>query len=245
MTPREIKEALLRRHPESGEAEAEGAEALAQAKADPELRAWWGRQERFDEKMRASLHSIQPPRQLKERILAGRKIIPLWRRPALAWFAAAAALALIAGTVLWTLRPVEDRTFAGFQSRMVGFALREYRMEIETNSPAAVQAHFRQHDTPAGFPLPASLSAQPVKGGASLTWKGHPVSMLCFDWGGDETLYLFVIPEEKVVNPPAAQPEVRPYKTITTAHWKENGLVYLLVGAPGDEVLKSLVERSG
>src|SRR5688572_4798306 len=133
------------------------------------------------------------PADLRDQILARNKVItvPSWRTPRA--IAMAAALAFMAtGMFFWTTAKLggEDRTFAGFRSRMIGFALREYRMDIHTNSLPVVQKYLADQGAPAAFTLPPTLAQMPVKGGAALTWQGKPVSMVCFD-RLNTTLYMF------------------------------------------------------
>src|SRR5437868_4439799 len=105
------------------------AEAIRLATDDKELAAWFEEHCAFQEKMRASLRSIPAPSDLKARILMQKKIVPLpvHRRP-LAWLAVAAAVVamMVLGNIY--LRPKPANVFANFQSRMLGAALRDYRM---------------------------------------------------------------------------------------------------------------------
>src|SRR5688572_19472727 len=185
--------------------------------------------EQFNARVHEALAEIPIPPGLRDEILARNKVIvvPYWRTPRA--IAMAAALAFMAtGLFFWTTAKFggEDRTFAGFRSRMIGFALREYRMDIHTNSLPAVQKYLAQQGAPAEFSLPSTLGQAPVKGGAALTWQGQPVSMVCFD-RLNTTLYMFVI-EDRVA---AVQDRVvAPFKTVATATWTSGGKTFLLTG---------------
>lgn len=241
MNSQEAKEILLRHFPGQSPSDDETRHALEFARQHSELGPWLADQEEFHRSFRAALHTIAPPPGLAGQILARSKVIrPSWPRPSLL-IAAAASVMLILGLLFWQRYPAEEQTFARFQSRMVGFALREYRMDIETPSESAVRTYLQEHGTPADFPLPQKLAALPVKGGASLAWKGQPVSMLCFDWQGKETLYLFVIEQRQIEEGIPETAHVAPYKGVTTASWKSGEVLCLLVGEPPEEILRALL----
>ena len=227
-TQQEKREALLRarnwsekvRDAESSPEAAEGDAAGAQLQQHSE---------QFNARVHQVLAEIPVPPDLRDQILARRKIVtvPYWRTPRA--IAMAAALAFMAtGLLFWTTARFrgEDRTYTGFRSRMVGFALREYRMDIHTNSLAGVQKYLAQQGAPAQFSLPPTLAQTPVKGGAALTWQGQPVSMVCFD-KLNTTLYMFVIEHGAA---PVTNRVVAPFKTVATATWSADGKTFLLTG---------------
>jgi hypothetical protein len=224
----EKRQALLRARNWSEKVRDPESSANATAN-DPALAKLQQQSEQFNARVHQALADIPVPPALRDQILARNKIVtvPYWRTPRA--IAMAAALAFMAtGLFFWTTAKFrgEDKTFAGFRSRMVGFALREYRMDIHTNSLAEVQKYLAQKGAPAGFNLPATLAQTPVKGGAALTWQGQPVSMVCFD-KLNTTLYMFVI-EHSVA--PVNERVVAPFKTVATATWTSDGKTFLLTG---------------
>ncbi len=74
--------------------------ALEQAERDPELRAWFATERKFDAALALKLQSISPPPELRDAILAGARMAGppakrgWWTQPR--WFAVAAAIALTA-----------------------------------------------------------------------------------------------------------------------------------------------------
>ena len=224
----EKREALLRARNWSEKVRdpASGADA---AEDDPALANLKQHNEQFNARVHQALAEIPVPPGLRDQILARNKVItvPYWRTPRA--IAMAAALAFMAtGLFFWTTAKFggEDRTFAGFRARMIGFALREYRMDIHTNSLAEVQKYLTEKGAPAGFNLPATLAQTPVKGGAALSWQGQPVSMVCFD-KLNTTLYMFVIEHGAA---PVNERVVAPFKTVSTATWTAEGKTFLLTG---------------
>lgn len=196
--------------------------------------------EHFNARVHQVLADIPVPPHLRDAILARNKVvtIPYWRTPRAIGLAAALAF-MCTGLVFWITAPREDQTFAGFRSRMVGFAIRQYSMDIHTNSLAGVQTFLAQNGAPAEFTLPAPLTDTPVKGGATLSWQGKPVSMVCFD-RSNTTLYMFVIDHAAArVNPDA---EIATFKNLATASWVSGDKTFLLAGDVPVEELQRLVK---
>jgi uncharacterized membrane protein YbaN (DUF454 family) len=230
---------LMVYRPDVDEPELGTLEALDLARRDEELNRWFTEQQRLRRTIRAELRSIQPPPGLKEAILAQAKAPPIpWWRHQIAWAAAAAVVLLLAMAAFWMRPKAEALDFAAFQSRMVSFALREYRMDIVTNDPQEIRRFLEEQGRPADYTLPAGLEAARPLGGARLSWQGHPVSMICFDLNQRDMLYLFVLPESAIQEgtPPPERPQIVPSKGLMTASWISEGRVYLLAGplSPGE-----------
>jgi hypothetical protein len=221
------------------------AEALKLAQQDADLETWLQRQAVFHASVRIELRRVVPPSFLREQILAkSRKVIPLWKRPEILLAAACLALSLIVAA-LWMRQPAPEETFAGFRSRMVGFALRVYRMDIETTNPTAVRRFLQNNGAPADYALTPGLQQTPVKGGASLSWQGHPVSMVCFGRPEEKTVYMFVINSAAISygEVPGAEPVFAEFPGITTASWTQNGRVYLLAAHTTPKGLEKFLGR--
>lgn len=80
------------------------SEALVLAEKDPELRAWFSAQSRFDSAIAGKLKEVAPPPGLREAILAGGRVSAgraksAWRTTTL-WLAAAAVIALVASVAV-------------------------------------------------------------------------------------------------------------------------------------------------
>jgi hypothetical protein len=158
--------------------------------------------------------------------------------------AAAAAIVLLATAIVFLVphgSGSEDVSLAGFQSRMVGFALREYRMDVFTADMKQLKDFLNAGGTPAEFQLPRTLARTPIKGGACLSWQGKPVSMVCFDSPEHSTIYMFVMadPNGEFKN---AAVEKRVIKDLPSVSWSANGNTFLLAGKIPAKALQSLVE---
>jgi uncharacterized membrane protein YbaN (DUF454 family) len=224
------------------ESEPDVAQALDLAKRDADLHEWLQEQTAFQQAVRAQLRSISIPPELKDSILARRKIVtPIWRRPELLLAAACIAIAFVL-TAFWVRGRSEDETFAGFQKRMVGFALRLYRMDIETNDLVQVGQFLAAKGAPTNFALTPGLRQTPVKGGAYLTWQDHPVSMVCFTLPKAQTLYMFVMNQSAIQKGrlPGPTPILQFANGIMIASWSQNGRVYLIAADPNAADLKKL-----
>src|SRR2546428_13970624 len=107
MDSRLAKEILLRCRPGTAEAsDPEFAEALEQAKRDPELGRWFAQHQAFHNTIRDRFKQLPVPTGLKEDILAGYRPaeIPVWwQQPVFRALSAAAVIALLLGVaVLWS-----------------------------------------------------------------------------------------------------------------------------------------------
>jgi hypothetical protein len=217
---------------------------------DPELEQFRKQSVEFNARVHRALAEIPVPSNLREQILARSRIIPLakqnaGRRSHRRLLAIAAGFVLMAAlTVFWMRPPREDTTFAGFRSRMVGFAVRQYSMDIHTNQLAAVRSYLARNGAPADFSLPSGLVARPVIGGGKLSWHGKPVGMVCFSAPSGKTLYMFVI--DSANTPGAAAPlEASVQKRLGTVSWNSAGRAFLLAGDVTPEELQKLVVEPG
>jgi hypothetical protein len=239
-----LRESILRARPWAAP-DPEDAQAISQ-QGTPEIENFKASSEAFNARVHQELKGIPVPTALRDQILARGKIIrpTFWNRTRVR-LAAAAAFVILAGGGLLVLSPwqrsFENMGFAGFRSRMVGFALREYRMDILTTDAQTLKRFLAARGTPADFNLPPSLSAAPLKGGACLTWQGKPVSMVCFDSPEHSTLYLFVVadPEKNLTT---ARPSEEIFKKLPSVSWNAEGETFLLVGKIPESILKPLLE---
>lgn len=232
MTSSEAKAILLLHRPGvPDDPDSRMDEARAVAARDPELAAWFAAHCAFQQALRARLRSAPVPAGLREQLLAAPKVIapPFWLRTT-TWLAAAAAIVLLlAGTALLRSRAVPDQ-FADFRSRMVRTVLREYRMDILTNDMTQVRQFMAARGAPADYELPPGLAKLSLTGGGRLQWRGHAVSMVCFDRGDREMLYLFVLPRAAAKAQPPEVPQTEQVNRLATVSWSRGDNVYVLAG---------------
>jgi hypothetical protein len=236
MTILEAKKILQLYRPSGHDADdRQVAEALELAKRNPELGLWLAQHGRFQTALREKFLEITPPASLKEKILASQKMIrplPFWQNP-VSWRMAASIVLLIglglSATALWRNSRIPDK-FADYESRMVRSALREYRMDLVTNDLKEVRQLMATHGAPADFSLPKGLAQLKLTGGGVLRWRNHPVSMICFNRGDDEMLFLFVMDRAAVKDPPSQKAGLEKINKLAAVSWSEDNKTYLLAG---------------
>ncbi len=212
------------------------AEALEQTRRDPDLRRWFEQSCAFHAAMREKFRQIPVPPDLKETLLAMNKVVrpAWWRQPV--WLAAAAAIVLLlGGAVFWSQTRPQDQ-FSEYRSRMVRTALRRYRMDIVTNDLNQVRQFMKRRGTPADYILPQAVEKLSVTGGGCLRWRDNPVSMVCFDRGDQQMLFLFVMARSALHDAPPPTSEVAKVNKLLTTSWSQGEMTYVLAG-PEDSVL--------
>jgi len=235
MTSDQARQVLLPYRPGSGdERDPKFAEALELVGGDPALARWFEEHCAFQSAMRAKLQQIAVPADLRNRILtaqAAQKIIrpPMWwRQPA--WMAAAAAVVLLLGLAAFWMQPRPSDRFANFQTRMVGTALRGYRMDLVTNDMGQVRQFLHGKGAPDDYEVTKGLAQLQLTGCGLLRWRGNPVSMVCFDRGDKQMLFLFVVDRSAMKDPPAETPQVARVNQLLTVSWARGDKAYLLAG---------------
>jgi hypothetical protein len=245
MTREQAEEILLLYRPSRGSSETdpEMAEALRMAASDPELSRWLEQHREFQAHIEKQISTIEPPADLKSRILAGAKVADrkeTFLRRHHVWAIAAAIVILFALSDWWLSGTRDVRSFVNFRSRMTQFALRSYQMDIVTNSGPVVRQFLASEGAPSDFLLTPGLEKLPVKGGGRLSWQNQPVAMMCFSLTNNQTAFMFVTDRNGIGKEPAGI-EVTLGKKLSSVAWTKNGRVYLLAAAERPDVLKALV----
>lgn len=232
MTPAQAKQVLLLHRPGGTEPpDSDLTEALRLAREDPALRAWFEEHCAYQAAMRGKLREIEAPAGLNQRIIAAQKIVrPPFARRRVFWLAAAAAVVMLLTLAALFTRERAPNRFADFRSRMVRAVLREYRMDIVTNNMAEVRRFLESRGAPADYAVTPGLGRLSLTGGGLLKWRGHPVSMVCFDRGDKEMLFLFVMNQSGVKDSPPAAPQAEKVNKLFTVSWTRDGRTYVLAG---------------
>jgi len=219
--------------------EKEFAEALQEARLDPELAHWLEQHLATQEALRRKFREVTPPPDLQERILIERKILrPVWWQRPPAWFAAAASIALLIGLAgSFMGERIPDR-FADYRARMVRTVLREYRMDIVTNDGEKVRQYMQSRGALADYTIPKGLQQVAVKGGGLLGWRGQRVTMVCFERPDKELLYLFVLDRNAVKDAPSENLEVTKVNKLTTASWSSGNRIYVLAAEQDPDAIR-------
>jgi anti-sigma factor RsiW len=237
MDSQQAREILLCHRPGIDDAsDLDLAEALGQAKRDPELAHWLEQQGALQKAIRSRFREIPLPAGLKERIMAERRIVRLpvwWKSPA--FLAAAAGIVLIIGLASLWFMPREDHSFLAYQDRMVRNVLRNYTMDMVTNDLPQIRDYLQKNQAHGDYVLTPELEKLPGEGCAILRWNDRPVSLICFDAGNETDLFLFVIDRSDVPDAPAPpKAQFRKVNKLMTASWSAGNKAYVLAG-PGDQ----------
>lgn len=233
MNIEQAKENLLLYRPGAADADdPQLREAMELANREPELKRWFENHCRFQEAMRVKFREIEVPETLKAALLAQHKIVPLqpwWRQPV--WLTAAAAMVLFLLWLSFGSGPSVPDHFANYREMMVSFALKNYGMDWVTNDQTSLRQLLAAKGAPANYNVPGGLEKLKLTGGAALTWRNHPVSMVCFDKGNNQMVFLFVMPRAGLKDPPASpEPKLTKISSFMTASWTQGENTYVLAG---------------
>lgn len=219
------------------------AEALEQARRDPELQKWFAQENALNTRIQTRLESAIPvPRGLKSELLALRKTVrpdPWWFQP-MKLAAMAAALLVLAG--LYFMLPRKPAELVSFRETM---ARRSARMQDHVSFPshdlAQIQQWLQGQNLQTNFDLPALLQAGTVQGCRVMNWHGHKATMICFMLNG-EHLDLFVMERTGLPEfPDNNTPQFAKAGGLMTAMWANGEKVYLLT-AKNKEVLQKVLQ---
>lgn len=243
MNPTEAKQILLACRPGTADREDPAVRAALEVVGrDPDLAQWWRDQQQVQAALQERFRQLPIPVTLKDEILARRKVVAVnwWRSSRVQLAAAAAVLTLLLALVFFR-SPAEPTTFADFRDRMVRTVVREYRMDVTTSAEAEIRGYLRANQGHADYQLPPGLVGVPLSGAGRLSWKGQPVSMICFERRTGVLMYLFVIDRAAFPTVPGARPEFAEVVQRPTASWVQGGRVYVLASEADEEDLKTLV----
>jgi hypothetical protein len=225
-------------------------EALLFAENDKEVRSWLEREQSFDNIFAQKLQGIEPPANLKEKILSNlpsstadteseiftnfTKVI-WWRQP-LTWSVAACFIALFTlGVVL--LRPREQIIQAQPAMEALVQAVNEHsrtvsKLDYQNNDVVALQDFLMTNNSPAPQSLPANLQNLNGIGCLSFTWQGHQLGLICFQ--GDKIYHLYVTEQKGI--PGLKSPKYHQFNDQSSATWTNDDQLYILTteGEPKD-----------
>jgi hypothetical protein len=219
------------------------AEALAQARRDPELGRWFEKQCAIDAAMREKFRQIAAPAGLPQQILSERKIVRpaiWWERPALLAAAAAAiVLAVLAG---YLVGQPSTPTFQSYRKNMAKLVSGEYKMMLETNDLSAIRQFLGKNHGASDYVLTKELEKLPGEGCALITWHGQRVSLVCLERGHDDDLFLFIVDRSALPDPPLGQSaRFARVNNMTTASWTAGDKTYVLASKGNEEDLRKFL----
>lgn len=207
------------------------AEALLQTERDPELGRWFDQQRTFDQSFVDGVKLIVVPDDLRDTILAQRKVVRLshwarWR----ARVAAAACLALlVAGSVVVATN--KQPAFPDFRAELIDQAWDgSAHLDIESSDPEQIQRWLTKNDSSASFSMPEGLQDVHLVGCKLVETDGLRVPMLCLS-DGSRHFHLFLLKGLQMAQmPPDGKPDFEKCGVWRTASWQQGDTTYVLTG---------------
>ncbi len=218
------------------------APAFEQLRHDAALQRWFDREQTFAAAVAEKLNSIPPPPTLRDAILAGARVTHVtrqstsrWMRPLL--FAAAAALVLAGVAAWWSLAPIPGNTLDEFA---VNFVERRFLLQKRAPDVSELKTWLAARGGPLPRQLPASFSNLRALGCRTLDFKGHDVSLLCFERDGRE-FHVFVARRDDLAPSTlrSLAPTERSHHTVTA--WSDEQNHYVLVSDAPSETVERLL----
>lgn len=242
MDSAEARRKLLLYRPAVDRDEPEFAEALAMAARDTELGDWLRRRIEADAAIGARLAQVAAPEDLAAKIIRERPVpFPArhrWRS-VLQWAAIAVILAGLAG---WWLETQPRNSFSAYEQYLAGMLGHNYRMSLESADMRRIRSYLKNNQAPADFALGTPLQSATPLGCATLSWNANPVSMVCFTDPSKRKIFLFVVNQGAIPDPPAgAAPTIRQVGDFSIASWTTNGQAYLLTVKGGPDILQKFL----
>ncbi len=207
-------------------------EALEQAQRDPELAWWFANEQALDSRISAKVKaSISTPAHLKSQLLAQTKIIrPVawWKQPALR-FALAACLAFLMTVVAVWFNSTRAKGFAKYRTEMAEFTAHKLdRLDLMSRDVTEVRRWLEQKESHGDLVLPAGLDGRPSLGCRLLDWKGHKVSLVCFELENKQVAHLLVVDSAAFKDAPTESPVFNQVGNTATASWSRGGKTYIV-----------------
>lgn len=220
------------------------AEALEQARKDPELQKWFAEETAFNSRVQARLENAIPiPAGLKSNLLALRKTVPVtpwWSRPAN--LALAAAILVMAGLAILFLFPQRPAQLEAFRETMAQHSLQmQDHVEFQSHDLAQIEQWLRGSGVKTDFNLPATLQGGVPQGCRIVDWNGRKATMVCFMVNGAH-MDLFVMDRSGLPEfPENGAPQFAKADGLMTATWASGSKVYLLTGE-NEELLQKILK---
>jgi hypothetical protein len=205
------------------------------------LNAWLAESLAFDRSVRTELARVTVPAELRDNILARRKII----RPAPWWnphftprqIAAAAAVLLALGVAaLWANQ--RPPTFAEFRRDLADLSWGgDPHVQARAASLADVREFLAAQGVSTNFAVPPVLARARVRGCTLIAWRGEKVPVVCFNPEGQH-VHLVIAGRSLFPDAPTETPETDQWAAWRTASWSKDDHSYILNGLSTSSFVK-------
>jgi hypothetical protein len=229
MTKEEAKKILAAYRPgDEDRFDSHFVEALQETERDAELAQWFSEQQEFDCAVAAHLKSVPVPFGLKTRILANVTPRAATKSRWVAPLAAAAALFLIAQLIsVWRGSAQHSGSLSDYEQEMMSFVKLEPPLEMQSLEIGPIKQWIAERKAPLAE-IPPGVAAVETMGCRILSFRGHPVTLICF-CHGQTVAHLFMVdrvalPTLRPRNPPTLASE----GDWTIATWADQHYAYML-----------------
>jgi hypothetical protein len=214
--------------------------ALAQARNQPDLAAWFAKQQALDAVVAAKFATVEPPVGLRDAILAGVKVTvpavrPWWVRPAWMGAAAGVAMLLAVGAALWPNRAESLERFvlddAQLSALHGGHGQENNGLQNVLNDPG----------TRLGQKLPVEFANLVETGCRTIQCRGHEVLELCFKRNGVWFHAYFVRRRDFPAIKGSGAPVITDHGSTSMATWVDDEHVVMVVSKTGRRNLEALL----
>ena len=253
MNPEEARLILQCRRPQGqDDALPAMAEALKVLEALPGARAALESDAALDALIGARLRHFAVPAQLRHNILAGARItprLPWWRRRNFI-FSAAAVLAIGWSITLFksqlyspgsgTVHAVPSGSLAEFRdAATIKISGGEIHLNKVSSQLGELQAYLASRPQGRPVSLPEGLTTLPTHGCEIFEWKGHEVTLICFETAEAGIAHLFTI-DAHALPADLGTPLLASAHGWETLTWKHDGKVMLLTAQTSPAILRKL-----
>lgn len=246
--------------------------ALDAAARDPQLAALRAKTEEFDAAFAARVRQIQPPADLRERILAAHaagkagsaKATPAlptasnpvpfrnWLHPAAFALAAVVVLSLALVFTFWQRPGVAQPAAMEMQAasagpdtfiHMAAEVLQSHRPEFRSSQPRQMVQFISDRGGSSPQNMPGQLSWDQTVACDVVLINGQPVSIICFKSASGGMMHMVVFQRDAFDLPaPGPLPEMQTMDNGAFAAWSENNLVHVLYSESGSDNLRSALD---
>lgn len=226
------------------------AEALEQARRDPELQKWFAAEQAIDLRVQTKLRkAVVTPADLKANLLALQRIsrpASHWGRAM--WLPAAAAIILLVGLAAVWFFPQNKNTaqLDSFRKAMVNYSMREHEHIVyEASDITKIQQWLQARGLKAEFDLPGGLRGKPAEGCRVVDWNGQKAALICYVLPGGNHVDIFVMDHNEFPGlSRSGEPQFAQAGSLMTVSWVKDNQVYLLTGGGDKRVLQKLLQPS-
>jgi hypothetical protein len=222
MTKEEAKKILAAYRPgDQDRFDSHFAEALQKTERDADLARWFAEEREFDRAVAAHFNSVPVPFGLKTRILGNMTPRATKSRWVAALAAAAATLFLLTQLLsVWRGSGQHSGSLSDYQEEMMSFVKLEPPLEMQSLEIGPIKQWITERKAPLAE-IPPGIAAVETMGCRILSFRGYPVTLICFCHGQTVAHLLIVdraaLPALKPGNPPVPASQ----GDWTTATWAD------------------------